>query len=379
MKRVVMLLQACLMAGLVCIGAEKKYNDAMIFGLYYGNPAEITSVVKKGTGEEKFTYRFDEEGALVYKDGSVRHPIRDEKGRLVSFESGLGGTYLVEYNEHGLPYKFRYKTAMTKMLTDEFLDHVYTVSSKNGYSYRSGMRSSTAIAENGKRTNVTLSSTMLQNPVFDEYGNVKFAVRHYAENAAGMVADEMVYTTIKYWPDRMTDVGNGAERRREFESILRAPGGFRYDADNKRNLYQQLYMDFLKQSGAQFIQREHRSVYKGAMGMYTGIPYEVFFYSSVGGATDVADWYLVFHGTRHELEMLRNELTGYFEDMGLSFATSDGWLRSSGEATVCMGKKKKLVLTQVYIGKPAPESSRHEPTFDKTSMTVSVCYKERKM
>lgn len=307
MRRNLFLLQLALMMAIGVMGAERKYLDAYIFGALYGNPSEMVIETEK---EGSVIYRFNEDGAVTYIDGEVKNLVRDEKGRLVSFENGMS-SYVIGWDNNDMPYKIRYKTFATQLVTGEFFDEHYDIAPQGDYFTRSQLTTKTMMNKNGKKENVTLSVLQFRNQTLDEYGNVKFQIRHYTQSGTLDFPDKTMKISIKYWSDRMTDI-DISQRNGAFGDLLLHPADFHYDVFNKRNLYQQLYMDFLPQSGYQHISYNlPRGRYASGWYDYKGIPYQVFYYDPLG---DDADFYIECYGTEHEMRLLEQEFIQHCEN-----------------------------------------------------------------
>lgn len=368
MKKFFLLMQIVVFLTATCSGAERKFNDAFVFGVFYGHPSKINILSKDSESGDRYVFTFDNEGALTSFNGSeLTDCVRDEKSRLIYFESANGGIFMVEWNSDGNPYKFSMKTPDTKKLAKDFLTYIRKCGSVNNHKYFSSEDLQFTSDDNGVVETYRTNMASYLNPAFDEYGNLKFALKKYATiNATQIAEDRTIHQTTTYWPDHSVDAASISTQKETFHKLLASPEGFVYDPQNKRNLYQQLFLDYMPEAGIQRVHQELRDIYKSGRKLsYHGIPYEVSFYQNVGVDPDTSLYY-EFHGTRHEINELRNEITTLCNEMGFNMQSD-----CSTQSVIIYSGKKNLYVS--YI-----ELRHNDLSGDEARLRMDITYCEKK-
>lgn len=382
MKNLIVSLIA-IFSSVCCLAQERRYYDAYLLGLFYGNPAKVVQTQKSADKTKTLISTFSDDGAMIsFNNSTVKNTVRDEKGRLISFElSDVQGDYYVVWNDYGIggfsPAAFKERSPFTREFSNDFMDVYvdYKTEKQNMYVYSKKYKA-TLKDDSGKKTDNTLMYVYYRYPVFDSYGNVVRAVMEYSSN--GVKGDDIVYSAnIEYWKDRVDKISATASF---FFDVLKNPGGFVYNPDNKRNLFQQMFMDYCP-SNFTYKRGEHRSSYTtGRKAIYSGIPFEFYLFETVGGRNDDMDTYWMFHGTKREVRELCDKIVRDLGNNGFTFSTTqlDGRTsafvekNSSSKVTVYSGKKKRLEIQSVKL-LGASQSGN-----DKAYLRVSVAYKEIK-
>lgn len=384
MKNLIVSLIA-IFSSVCCLAQERRYYDAYLLGLFYGNPAKVVQTQKSADKTKTLISTFSDDGAMIsFNNSTVKNTVRDGKGRLISFElSDVQGDYYVVWNDYGIggfsPAAFKERSPFTRAFSNDFMDVGvdYGHEARKSNLYVSSKKyKATLKDETGKKTDNTLMVVYYRHPVFDAYGNVVRAVMEYSSN--GVKGDDIVYSAnIEYRKDRSDKIPATASF---FSEVLKNPGGFAYNPDNKRNLYQQMYMDYCP-SNLTYKSNNLRGRYTAdRKDTYGGIPFDFYLYSTVRGETDEIDTYWEFHGSRHEVNGLYSRIIRDLEKEGFVFnavnldykTTTYAETKSSSKIVVHPGKKKRLEIQSISL------STARENGIDRGSLRINVRYREIK-
>lgn len=373
-KRIVTTLFSTLII-LSAAAVERKYYDAQIIGIFQGNPSKVYQTFKSSEGTENASFTFNQDGSIAnYRGRAVINTLRNEQNRLVSFELlGSTGEYLVSW-DRDLITCTKERSPFTKKFSDDFVEIRPKNEVKNGYIYPKNETVTANVKDkDNKKRNVTLYLRYYQNPAFDEYGNIKHCVISYSN--IGLGGDDTTFKqTIEYWPDlSVASNSNIPERRDTFKKMIFQPNGFVYDSWSKKNLYDQLFREFVNDPKIKYVVGEHRSKFYGPGGTFFGIPYTAYLWGSVGYGH--YEFGYEFIGTLHEIKALEAELKGYLENLGCHFNFKSDSSTSSSKCNILIGtrKKNKLMLTEVSI-QPFGVSGT-----DNGGLTLTLHYEESKM
>lgn len=325
---------------------NKKYNDAVIIGIYQGNPAIVISTLIGADDTNEYISLFNEDGSILsYMGHKVVNPIRDEKGNLISFNlEGNSGEYRITRSTLGIFIEER--SEYTKQFSKDFVTNHIKTEHKDAYIYRSSEKVSASVEDDNKQKHkVTLFLLHYNNVVLDEYGNMKYATIKYSDIGLGG-NDGTFLQQIEYWSDKTAIMNNQkAELKSLFHNWIFKPMGFEYKYQNKDNFYRQFY-DYVESAG---LIRESQYYIKQSLLPLLEMTCEnkIVYYA----ASDSFYFCMEISATPHELIELRNTFMEYCESLGCNFTEKgdDGQVTSNSNILISEYKKKKITLSTISI------------------------------
>lgn len=325
---------------------NKKYDDAVIVGIFQGNPAIVISTLKGYDDTAERVYFFNEDGSIVsYMGRKVVNPIRDEKGNLISFNlEGESGEYRITRSSLGIFVEER--SDYTKQFSKDFITNHIKTAHKDAYIYVGSETLSASVEDNNKQKHkATLFSRHYNNVVLDEYGNMKYAAIKYSDIGVGG-NDETFLQQIEYWPDKSAIMNTqNAELKSLFHNWIFKPMGFEYNYQNKDNFYRQ-FSDYVESAGFKwesqyYIKQSLLPVLE--MTCENKIIYHI--------ARDSFYCCMEISATPHELIELRRSFMEYCESLGCNFIekANDDQVTSNSNILISEYKKKKITLSTISI------------------------------